>query len=377
MKQLKISAIAVLLMVSLSQLGFAQPNGCTTSNGVAINVKPEAPLQFQFFPVSLLGIGGGDANVSAFQNFGIQFTNNSGSEQRVDIRIGLLNGGQNIFSRNMEITLTVPVGGPYFVSTPQLLNTSFGGAVRKFGSATKASISQDFINSLKGGLPSGTFIFTVEAGPDRANYSSCGQITVQILTGATVDLISPSEGSQASSLPQFQWTAIGGRKFRLNVAKLKSGQTAEEALANSSQRFRVVLSGNSYQALSGGPVNTGLVQVLENNLTWNPGLSDGEYVYRVTMIQEDPITGTSNEVRSANARFVVSGAIGGMVNTSGLNTIEIIGLLQSAAKGVDIKSLLSGFDAMSITINGDAATVDDLRAKLTDLPASVKWSIKP
>jgi hypothetical protein len=187
----------------------------------------------------------------------------------------------------------------------------------------------------------------------------------------------PADGSESSALPQFQWAAVGGQRFRLTVAKLRPGQTGEDALNNSSQRFIVRVAGNSYQTTSGGPTNTGVVEVRENNLTWSPGLSNGDYVYRVTMIQEDPITGTQNFVNSKVGRFVVVGGIGGLANTSGLNTEEIVGLLQSAAKGANIKDLLQGFSAISIEINGSAGTVDDLRAKLNDLPASVKWSIKP
>jgi hypothetical protein len=94
------------------------------------------------------------------------------------------------------------------------------------------------------------------------------------------------------------------------------------------------------------------------------------------MVQEDPITGTQNLVNSNIANFSVSGS-GGTINTSGLNTDEIIGLLTGAAKGVNIADLLKGYSAFSIEINGKAATIDELRTKLNDISSSAKWSIKP
>lgn len=371
--QIRLSAFVVLALSVFSfQTAFAQ---CTTSNNVDVTVKPEAPLVFQFFPVSLLGIGKSDANLSAFQTFGIQFNNTTGIDQNIKLDIGLTDGTTSLFSKNLLMTLKVSPG-PHFIGTSQLLNADISGGVQKVGSATKPSIDKNYLDKLKGGLPSGTFIFEIKVSAATENPVDCGRLIVQVMAGATVDLIMPSAGSSVSSLPQFQWSAVGGQKFKMVLAKLKPGQTQEDALNNSSQRVVLDISSTSYQATAGGPTIGGGVTNVENNLTWNPGLADGDYCYRVTMIQEDPITGTQNLVNSNIANFTVSGS-GGTINTSGLNTDEIIGLLSGAAKGVNIADLLKGYSAFSIEINGKPATIDELRTKLNDISASAKWSIKP
>ena len=362
--------VALALLVFSYQSAFAQ---CTTPSGVQVNVRPDAPLQFQFFPISLLGIGKSEANLSAFQNFGIQMINSTGSAQNVAIEVGLYDGnGTDMFQSHLKVTLSVQ-NGTMFIGVPQLLNPK---NLPNRISSQNPRISDDYIKKLKGGLPSGTFEFKVSIGDNSASVSYCRSIVVQVLSGATVDLIMPSNGSTVSSLPQFQWSAVGGQKFKLTVAKLKPNQTQEDALNNSSQRAIIELGSTSYQTTAGGPTGGSGITVEENNLTWNPGLVDGEYCYRVTMVQADPITGTQNLVNSNIANFTVGGS-GGTINTSGLNNDEIIGLLTAAAKGVNIADLLKGYSAFSIEINGKEATVDELRTKLSEISASAKWSIKP
>lgn len=372
--QIRLAALVVLALVVLSyQSVFAQ---CSTNNGVELSVRPNAPLQFQFFPISLLGIGKSDVNLSAFQNFGIQLVNTSGTENReIWLRVDLTDGSESLFSQRLELALTLTPSANIFVGTPQLLNATNIPFKKSGILVKKPKISEAYIKKLKGGLPSGTFEFVISVGEYAVSPSySCEQrITIQILAGATVDLIMPANGSTSNSLPQFQWSAVGGQKFKLTLAKLKPNQTQEDALNNSSQRMVLNLTSTSYQTTAGGPP---LGAGDENNLSWNPGLVDGEYCYRVTMVQEDPITGTQNLVNSNIANFSVSGS-GGTINTSGLNTDEIIGLLTGAAKGVNIADLLKGYSAFSIEINGKAATVDELRTKLNDISSSAKWSIKP
>lgn len=375
LNQLRLTAfLALAFLVFSYQSAFAQ---CVTANGVQVNVRPEAPIQFSFFPVSLLGIGKGDANLSAFQNFGVQLINN-GSNQDINLHVDLKDGtSASLFSRKLQVVLSVP-NGTYFIGIPQLLNADNISIKKQGTTPIKARISDDYIKKLKGGLPSGSFMFEISSGeyPLSTNITCSSFITIQILAGSTVDLIMPANGSTVSSLPQFQWSAVGGNKYKLTLAKLKPNQTQEDALNNSSQRAIIELGSTSYQTLAGGPTNGSGVTVIENNLAWNPGLVDGEYCYRVTMVQEDPITGTQNLVNSNVANFSVSGS-GGTVNTSGLNTDEIIAILTGAAKGVNIEELLKGYSAFSLEINGKPATVDELRSKLSDAPASAKWSIKP
>ena len=374
--QIRLAALIVLALVVLSyQSLFAQ---CTTPNGVELTVRPSAPLQFQFFPISLLGIGKSDVNLSAFQNFGIQLVNTSSTESReIWVRVDLTDGTESLFQQKLEVALTLPQSTNIFVGTPQLLNSSNIPFKKSGVIVRKPKISDTYIKKLKGGLPSGTFEFVISVGDYQGitpTYTCDNQrIVIQILAGATVDLIMPSNGSTANSLPQFQWSAVGGQKYKLTLAKLKPNQTQEDALNNSSQRMVLNLTSTSYQTTAGGPP---LGAGDENNLAWNPGLVDGEYCYRVTMVQEDPITGTQNLVNSNIANFTVSSS-GGTTNTSGLNTDEIIGLLTGAAKGVNIAELLKGYSAFSIEINGKAATIDELRTKLNDISSSAKWSIKP
>ncbi|KAB2880847.1 hypothetical protein F9K33_03580 [bacterium] len=373
--QIRLTAFVVLAFAVFSfQPLFAQ---CDTDSGVVINIRPDAPLQFSFFPVSLLGIGRSDANLSAFQNFGIQITNPTLSAKHITLKVELFDGSTPMFQQNLLVTLTVPSNQPLFIAVPQLLNVKSLANKRVGAPFQTPRISDDYIKKLKGGLPSGTFEFKISTSDfPTVPTSSCKSIVIQVLSGATVDVIMPANGSTVSSLPQFQWSAVGGQKFKLTIAKLKPNQTQEDALNNSSQRAIIELGSTSYQTTAGGPTGGGGATLIENNLTWNPGLLDGEYCYRVTMVQQDPITGTQNLVNSNIANFTVSGS-GGTINTSGLNTDEIIGLLSAAAKGVNIADLLKGYSAFSIEINGKAATVDELRTKLGDISASAKWSIKP
>ncbi len=373
--QIRLAALVVLALVVLSnQSVFAQ--ACNTPNGVVIDVRPNAPIQFQYFPISLLGIGKSDANLSAFQRFGIQISNNTGSDKDITFEVGLYDGPNSLFEpgKNLKVTLRIPNTTNTFIGVPQLLNVKSVPYKLTGAPSQSPKISEDYIKKLKGGLPSGTFEFKISTSDyPTPPGSPCQSIIIQVLAGATVDLIMPANGSTSNSLPQFQWSAVGGQKFKLTLAKLKPNQTQEDALNNSSQRMVLNLTSTSYQTTAGGPP---LGAGDENNLSWNPGLVDGEYCYRVTMVQEDPITGTQNLVNSNIANFSVSGS-GGTINTSGLNTDEIIGLLTGAAKGVNIADLLKGYSAFSIEINGKAATVDELRTKLNDISSSAKWSIKP
>lgn len=58
-------------------------------------------------------------------------------------------------------------------------------------------------------------------------------------------LTMPSNGSTANALPQFQWSAVGGQKYKLTLAKLQPNQTQEDALNNSSQRMVLNLTSTS------------------------------------------------------------------------------------------------------------------------------------
>lgn len=373
----RVAFIVLALTVLSYQFIFAQS---TTPNGVELSVRPSAPLQFQFFPISLLGIGKSDANLSAFQNFGVQLTNNTGANKDIWLKVDLTDGSTSLFSQKLEVALTVPNGSPVFIGTPQLLNAKSVPYKKTGVSGRNPNISKDYINKLKGGLPSGTFEFVISIGdyqgitPTYDANPPEQKIIIQIQAGTSVDLMAPGNGSTVNSLPQFQWSAVGGQRFKLTIAKLKPNQSQEDALNNSSQRAVIELNTTSYQTVAGGPTTGAGIKADENNLTWNPGLLDGDYCYRVTMIQEDPITGTQNLVNSNIAGFTVGGT---SANASGLNTDEIIGLLSAAAKGVNIAELLKGYGAYYIEINGKPATVDELRTKLNDISSTAKWSIKP
>lgn len=375
--QLRLAALVVLALAVLSSQSLVA-QACNTPSGVEINVRPDEPIQFQFFPISLLGIGKSDANLSAFQRFGLQVSNNTGSDRNITLEVGLTDGTTSLFEpgKNLKVTLSIPNGFTTFIGVPQLLNVKTVPYKLSGAASQSPKISDDYIKKLKGGLPSGIFEFRISTSDYPQTPQYCKSIVIQVLAGATVDLIMPANGNTVNALPQFQWSAVGGQKFKLTIAKLKPGQTQEDALNNSSQRAILELNTTSYQTTAGGPVAGAGIAVGENNLTWNPGLLDGEYCYRVTMIQDDPITGTQNLVNSNIANFTVSGS-GGTVNTSGLNTDEIIGLLSAAAKGVNIADLLKGYSAFSIEINGKAATVDELRTKLNEISSAAKWSIKP
>jgi len=371
---MKIKTMLVLpfllaFLVAGGQTNFAQ---CTTSNGVTVEVLPSAPVQFQFFPLSLLGLGGGSGSgLTAFQQFGVKFTNSTLSPQTLDVEIGLEVGGSSVFSRNIAVTLTIPVGTT-FVGVSDFANGNFGSQLNPQASQ-KPKFSSEFVKKISGGLPSGQFRFPIiirVQGNPECNLA----ISAEVLTGATVDLILPTNGTETNSLPLFQWAAVGGHKFRLTVAKLKAQQTEEDALKTSSQRFIVGLDNvTNYQITAGGPVAGGGITPLENNLTWNPGLQNGEYCYRVTMIQEDPTSGTTNEVNSAVAHFTVNS--GGQFGP--LSTTEIINLLSDIPGLGNLADQLKGYTAFEMSIDGQAATVDDLRNKLKELPEKKKISIKP
>ncbi len=358
-----LGALVVVFMFSYNNL-FAQ---CTVGF-VTVDVIPHAPINFQYFPMSILGVGRAGANLSAFQNFGVSLNNADAAPQSVFIRVGFKGGEGQVFDVPLELRLTVP-SGAFFLGIPELLNRRFANAIKSQTFKT-AHIDRQFQDKVKGGLPSGTFVFTVETGPDGISYPCSQDLTVTIATGSTVDLILPTNGGEVQSLPQFQWAATGGSKFILTIAKLKNNQTQEDALRTSSQRVVIrITDGNSFQIAPGGAGSE------ENNLTWSPGLADGAYCYRVTMVQEDPTTGTQNEVHSQIANFTVSG---GANNTSGLNTDEIINLLNGALGGVNVGDKLKGYRAISIEIDGKTATIDELREKLDGIKGkAIKVEIKP
>ncbi len=367
--------LAVLFTVWMAEgQSLNAQTGCEI-NGVQVQVEPTTPLQFQFFPMGLLGIGSGGntGGLEGFSRFGITFTRSSSDtgSGEVNVKISLFLGNRNLFSRDMEVTLTIPNNGiPYFVSVPQFINGNI--PMNLYPTAPrKPRIDDKYAQDLMGGMPSGNFrfeIYTAKGG--SLNYQLCGSITVEVTAGATVDLIMPAKGEETSGLPFFQWAAVGGNKFQLTIARLKAGQTEEDALRTSSQRTIIELvNTRSYQSTAGGPVTS-----IENNLTWNPGLLDGQYCYQVTMIQEDPITGSRNLVNSVIHNFVVTGS--GKQMSSGLNTQEILNIVASRVN-INLQDPFKGFNAVSIEINGSAATVEDLRAKVNNLPEKFKVEIKP
>ncbi len=380
-KMMLVSFMALLLF----QLPVQSQSSCE-KNGVNVTISPSTPLQFQFFPMSLLGIGtsgsGGSLASSGLQQFGLTFQRPTASagDGEINVKIALILGTRNIFRRNLEVSLFVPRNNvPYFVTVPQLIaglipeviesdSTRFGS----LGPVQKPKIDDQYANNLAGGMPSGNFRFEIFTAPGGStNYSLCGSIEAEVATGATVDLISPSNNGETSNLPFFQWAAIGGEKFILTIAKVNSGQSFINALATSSQRAVIEMNNTrSYQTTAGGPVGA-----KENNLTWNPGLNPGQYCYQITMIQSDPITGSQNMVPSAIYAFVVSGT--GRENFAGLNTQEIINILSSKLNGYDLENKFKGFNAISLEINATTATVEDLRAKVNNLPKAFKVEIKP
>ncbi len=354
-----LSIMLVLGMFALNQQSFGQCN----SAGVIITPVPQS-LQFQFFPLSLLGIGEGgrSGNVGAFQRFGIEFNNTTGAPAQRDIQIGLVVGGESVFSQNVVVTLTIPPG-THFLSVSQFMNNEYPSRFQP-QSPLKPKINKDFLKRLAGGLPSGRFEFPISIAVTGSGiFDPCGSIIAEVLTGATVDLIVPAHNSETSNLPLFQWSATGGNRFILTIARLKPRQTEEDALNTSSQRLVLELSESSYQLTAGGPS-----RARENNLTWNPGLADGEYLWRIAMIQEDPTTGSTNLVRSRIHRFSVKG---GQAATA-LNTDQIIAILQTIPGLTSLDEQLKGYQAISIEIDGQQATADELRAKVKDLPEAYK-----
>ncbi len=367
--------IVSLLSFLLFQLPVQSQNGCVT-NGIEVTIKPSAPLQFQFFPMSLLGIGSGGASgsLTGFQQFGVEFMlpSTSPAPQEINIRIKLYVGSRSIFHRPMEVSLTIPNNNtPYFVSVPQFINGNLPPALYPTAPRTP-KIDESYANELAGGMPSGNFRFEILTAPGGSgNYQLCGVINCEVATGATVDLILPANNAETSNLPFFQWAAVGGDKFLLSIAKVKPNQSYINALGTSSQRAIIELNNTrSYQSTAGGPVGA-----RENNLNWNPGLVPGQYCYQITMIQSDPITGSQNLVPSPIYAFVVPPP--GRANMSGLNTQEIINILSSKLNGYDLENVFNGFDATTLEINGTAATVEDLRAKVSNLPKAFKVEIKP
>ncbi len=378
--------VLLALMVSEHRL---QAQNCSLYGGeLQISLLPSTPLTFQFFPIGLLGLGGstnaGTVSTAGFERFGVQFTNSGTVQRQVNLAIFLFQGagtGQTVFGTGdeMRVTLFVPPG-TYFVSVPQFINGNITSV--RAQAFVGPRISERYRNSLSGGIPSGSFHFdfavTDENGGNPTLADLCGSLSIEVLTGATVDLIVPGNGSQVGPLPLFQWAAVGGNKFQLNFAKVRAEQSYEDALRTSSQRVLLEINGtNTFQATAGGPISGGNVTTLENNLTWNPGLLEGEYCYRVTMIQEDPITGSQNLVTSAINSFTVSNTAMMIGVGGGINTDEILNLLRSLSTGEAIVNELRGYSAISIEINGTAATVTDLRTKLGDLPDVYKVEIKP
>jgi len=353
-----LSIMLVLGMMTLSEQSFGQ---CDVA-GVQFRAVPPT-LQFQFFPLSLLGIGegGGRAgSIGAFARFGIEINNTTGADAQRDLQIGLRVGSESVFEQNMVVTLLIPPG-VHFVSVSQFMDNEIPARLRPQG-FLKPKISKDFVKQLAGGLPSGRFEFPLSVGVTGTGiFQPCGSIIAEVLTGATVDLIVPPHNSETSSLPLFQWAGTGGTQFVLTVARLKPRQTDEDALNTSSQRLVVEVMNQSFQLTAGGPA-----RAVENNLTWNPGLAAGEYIWRVAMIQTDPTTGTTNSIRSRVNRFTVTGG----VNSSGLSTDQIIAILQTVPGLSDIDEQLKGFEAVGIEFNGENMTADELRAKIKELPES-------
>ncbi|NUM81279.1 hypothetical protein HUU42_10775, partial [bacterium] len=281
-------------------------------------------------------------------------------------------GNESILRTPLFAGLTVPPGR-HFISVNDFLGNNIPSFLKNPSvNVDQAKINKDFVKRLSGGLPSGTFSFDISAGTDPAALQPCGSITAEVLSGATVDLIIPANGSESSSLPLFQWAAVGGNEFILTVAKLKPNQSHEDALRTSSQRMVINFNNTtSYQTTAGGPVVPG---VQENNLTWNPGLALGEYVYRVSMLQRDPITNTQNTVNSNTAVFSVKE---GGINT-GLNTQEIIAILSTIPGLSNLQDLMKGYSATGIEIDGKTGNVEELRGKVKSLEGKTyKVSIKP
>lgn len=369
--KMKWFALAAMVIFLVTHETHAQ---CTSVDGVGVSVMPNAPLQFQFFPMSLLGFGSagnpGSLSIPGAQQFGIQFTNNTGTEKTLILDIDIRNSAGTILDRHFRVQIVIPIGPSPFITVPQIVDGNIPSSFSP-GTPTNARINDSFVSSLSGGLPSGSFFFDISL---EGGSSTCmNTVTVEVLTGSTVDIIIPSNGAASGNLPLFQWAAVGGNEFRLTFAKLRPNQSFEDALATSSQRVVLdPLMVTSYQAAPGGPSGA-----MENNLTWNPGLQDGDYCAQVTMIQRDPLTGTTNQVKSAIHAFTVSSGTGGMTNTVGLNASEILNLLGSLPGGATILEALRGYNPVSIEINGAAATVEDLRNKLNSLPGTALISIKP
>lgn len=360
----------------LNTEGLTAQSSCARYGGeLTTSVEPSTPLVFSFFPISLMGIGDQTSAgaLESFQSFGVRFSNTGAVEREVNLAIYLYSGTEAVFSQEMAVTMAIPVG-TYFVSVPQLISGNISGGLNP-RALIKPTINSTFRNRFAGGVPSGSFRFEVRIAEENQNTTDpstiCGSIFVEVLSGATVDIVVPSNGTQTGSLPLFQWSAVGGSKFRLTFAKLKPNQSYEDALATSSQRVVLeVRDVNSYQATAGGPSGA-----IENNLTWNPGLQDGDYCVRVTMIQEDPLTGATNEVTSAINSFVV--ASGTAAATVGLNATEVLSLLASVPGLSAILEQLRGYNPVLIEINGTVMTVEDLRNKLANLPGTYKVKLTP
>lgn len=363
--------VGLSLIVAVFSLTTVVTQG-TTDNGVTITPEPLTPFTFTSFPLSLLGIGGSDANLSSFNNFGLKFDNTTGSPKKIKMSINCKTSSGDIFKSAYTVTLTVPattVGSSIFVGVPQILSGSFGSI--KAADRKPISINEDFMKQIKGGFPSGLFTFEIKAGSVAAT-GDMGSLQIQVLGNSPVEIISPSFGFESvDGLPQFAWSAQGATKFLLTIARKKGSQSDEGAIKSVVQRAVIELDNAfSYQLPSGGPSTS-----KENNLTWVPGLEPGDYVFQVTAVIQDNFTGKSRNVDSPIRAFTVKETIS---STAGLNTEEILGLLNDAAKGaVNFKDQLKGFKAVSITIKGNTSTIDDLRTAVQNLPEAVKFEIKP
>lgn len=366
--------VGLSLIVAVFSLTTVVAQG-TTDNGVTITPEPLTPFTFTSFPLSLLGIGGSDANLSSFNNFGLKFDNTTGSIKKIEVKIELKTSQGSIFKSPYTVALTVPAtmaGSSIFVGVPQILNGNFGSI--KASERKSISISDDFMKQIKGGFPSGLFTFDIYAKGyhSLSDFVSMGSLQIQVLGNSPVEIISPSFGFESvDGLPQFAWSAQGATKFLLTIARKKGSQSDEGAIKSVVQRAVIELDNAfSYQLPSGGPSTS-----KENNLTWVPGLEPGDYVFQVTAVIQDNFTGKSRNVDSPIRSFTVKETIS---STAGLNTEEILGLLNDAAKGaVNFKDQLKGFKAVSITIKGNTATIDDLRTAVQNLPEAVKFEIKP
>ncbi|MBX7151139.1 hypothetical protein K1X84_05825, partial [bacterium] len=170
--------LLALFAISVNNLSYGQ---CTV-NGVTIEVEPTTPIQFQFFPLALLGVGDKTVPVSGFERFGIRFINSGGSAADVYIGINARLGNESILRQPLFAGLTVPPGR-HFISVNDFLGNNIPSFIKNPSvSVDQARINKDFVKRLAGGLPSGTFSFDISAGTDPAALLPCGSIIAEVLS---------------------------------------------------------------------------------------------------------------------------------------------------------------------------------------------------